>query len=122
MYGAGKLSFRGVAAQAQAVASVSDVAVLKRFRKCGDWLALILDHLLAARAGISVGAAVPRLVLVDGSTVSVPGSGGSDWRLHARDAPAAGRFTELRLTDVSTAERLSCVAVRPGDVVVADRG
>jgi hypothetical protein len=124
MYGAGKLSFRGVAAEATAldVASISDVAVLKRFRKCGDWLAVILDHLLAARAGVSGDATVPRLALVDGSTVSVPGSGGSDWRLHARYEPAVGRFTDLLLTDASTAERLSCVAVRPGDVIVADRG
>jgi hypothetical protein len=112
MYGAGKLSLRGVAAEATAldVASLSDVAVLKRLRRCGDWLALILDHLLAARAG------VPRLALVDGSTVSVPGSQGSDWRLHARDQPAAGRFTDLVLTDASTAEGLRCVAVSPGEV------
>jgi hypothetical protein len=124
MYGAGKLSLRGVAAEATAldVASLSDVAVLQRLRRCGDWLALILDHLLAARAGVTRPAAVPRLALVDGSTVSVPGSQGSDWRLHARYEPAAGRFTDLVLTDASTAEGLSCVAVSPGDVIVADRG
>jgi hypothetical protein len=83
MYGTGKLSLRGVATEATAldVASLSDVAVLKRLRNCGDWLALILDHLLAARAGVTQAAAVPRLALVDGSTVSGPGSDGSDWRL-----------------------------------------
>jgi hypothetical protein len=124
MYGAGKLSLRGVAAEATAldVAALSDVAVLKRLRNCGDWLALILDHLLAARAGVPQGAAVPRLALVDGSTVSVPGSEGSDWRLHARYEPAVGRFTDLVLTDAATAEGLRCVAVSPGDVIVADRG
>jgi len=124
MYGAGKLSLRGVSAEATelGVAAISDVAVLNRLRNCGDWLALILDHLLAARAGVTASAAVPRLALVDGSTVSVPGGTGSDWRLHARYEPAAGRFTDMVLTDAHTAERLSCVAVSPGDVIVADRG
>ena len=32
------------------------------------------------------------LSLVDGSTVSLPASEGSDWRLHARYEPARGRF------------------------------
>jgi hypothetical protein len=124
MYGAGKLSLRGVAAEATEldVAAISNVAVLKRLRHCGDWLAVILDHLLAARAGVASKGAVPRLALVDGSTVTVPGGKGSDWRLHARYEPAVGRFTDLVLTDASTAEALSCVAVSPGDVIVADRG
>ena len=124
MYGAGKLSLRAVAAEASELelASLSDVAVLNRLRNSGDWLALILDHLLAGQAGVAAGRAVPRLALVDGSTVSGPGSGGSDWRLHARYEPAAGRFTSLTLTDASTAEGLSCIAVNPGDVVTADRG
>jgi len=124
MYGAGKLSLRGVAAEATAleVAALSDVAVLHRLRHCGDWLALILDRLLAARAGVRRGRGVARLALVDGSTVSVPGSVGSDWRVHARYEPAVGRFTDLVLTDAHTAERLSCVAISPGDVMVSDRG
>lgn len=124
MYGVGKLSLRGVAAEANEleIASLSDVAVLNRLRGSGDWLALILDHLLAGGAGVAAGPAVPRLALVDGSTVSSPGSRGSDWRLHARYEPAAGRFTSLTLTDASTAERLNHVAVIPGDVIMTDRG
>lgn len=124
LYGVGKLSLRCVAAEASALelASLSDVAVLNRLRHSGDWLALILDHLLAGQAGVAAVAGITRLALVDGSTVSAPGSTGSDWRLHARYEPAAGRFTSLTLTDASTAEGLSCVAVSAGDVVVADRG
>ena len=124
MYGVGKLSLRGVAAEAGELelASLSDVAVLNRLRHSGDWLALILDHLLAGQAGVAAVAGITRLALVDGSTVSAPGSTGSDWRLHARYEPAAGRFTSLTLTDASTAEGLSCVAVSPGDVIMADRG
>ena len=60
--------------------------------------------------------------LVDGSTVSVAGSQGSDWRLHARYEPARGRFTDLVVTEATIAEALCCMAVRPGDVLVQDRG
>jgi IS4 transposase len=42
--------------------------------------------------------------------------------LHARYEPARGGFTDLLITEASTAEALSCVAVRPGDVMVQDRG
>ncbi len=45
-----------------------------------------------------------------------------DWRLHARYETAVGRFTDLVITEARTAEALCCVAVRPGDVVVHDRG
>jgi hypothetical protein len=127
MYGAEALSLRHVAAEAGVlrIADISDVAVLNRLRGCGDWLALLLERLLARHAGLSLDAAdgpMLRLALVDGTTVSAPGSAGSDWRLHARYEPSAGRFSDLVLTDASQAESLSCVAIVPGDVVLCDRG
>jgi IS4 transposase len=42
--------------------------------------------------------------------------------LHARYEPARGCFTSLTITEATTAEALCCVAVRPGDVLVQDRG
>ena len=127
MYAADGYSLRGVSAEAAMldIAQISDVAVLNRLRNCGDWLALLLERLLAGRVGltgdIAQGPAL-RLALVDGSTISAPGSAGSDWRLHARYEPSAGRFTDLVLTEASEAERLSCVAITPGDVMLCDRG
>jgi hypothetical protein len=90
-------------------------------RGCGDWLA----RLLARHDGLCGEAAddpMLRLALVDGSTVSAPGSAGSDRRLHARYEPGAGSCTDLVLTDASQALWLCCVAIRPGDVVLCDRG
>jgi len=118
------LSLRSVAGQATeaGIADLGDVSLLDRLRNAGEFLADVLDHLLADGSGEALTEGRLRLALVDGSTVSVPGSGGSDWRLHARYEPARGRFTDLSITDASTAEALSCVAVRPGDVLVQDRG
>lgn len=124
LYGPGGLSLRGVAsfATTAGIADLCDVSLLDRLRNSGDYLADVLDHLLAHGRGDAHLGGRLQLSLVDGSTVSVPGSKGSDWRLHARYEPARGRFTDLSITDASTAEALSCVAVRPGDVLVQDRG
>lgn len=126
LYGPGGLSLRSVASFAceAGIADVCDVSLLDRLRNCGDWLADVLDQLLAHKRGQARGQAPGRFcfALVDGSTVSSPGSKGSDWRLHARYEPARGGFTDLRITPATTAEMLDCVAVFPGDVMVQDRG
>jgi hypothetical protein len=124
LYGPGGLSLRGVASFATeaGIADLCDVSLLERLRHSGDFLADVLNHLLAHGRGEAPTDGRLQLALVDGSTVSVGGSDGSDWRLHARYEPAHGRFTDLVITEATTAEALECVEVRPGDVVVADRG
>jgi hypothetical protein len=124
LYGPGELSLRSTASFASeaGIAELCDVSLLDRLRNAGDHLADILDHLLAHSRGDTPAEGQLQLNLVDGSTVSVPGSKGSDWRLHARYEPARGCFTSLTITEATTAEALCCVAVRPGDVLVQDRG
>lgn len=124
LYGPGGLSLRGTASFATeaGIAELCDVSLLERLQNSGDYLADILDHLLAHRRDGAPTEGRLQLNLVDGSTVSVPGSDGSDWRLHARYEPARGCFTDLIITEAKTAEALCCVAVRPGDVLVQDRG
>lgn len=124
LYGPGGLSLRSTASYATeaGIAELCDVSLLERLRNAGDFLGDVLAHLLAEPRGDAGGEGRLHLSLVDGSTVSVGGSSGTDWRLHARYEPARGRFTDLVVTEATTAEALSCVAVRPGDVLVQDRG
>lgn len=124
LYGPGKMSLRSVAGYATeaGIADLCDVSLLDRLRNAGDFLADVLDKLLADRRGDQPTDGRLQLTLVDGSTVSIPGSNGSDWRLHARYEPVRGCFTDLSITEATTAEALCCVAVRPGDVLVQDRG
>lgn len=124
LYGPGGLSLRSTASYATeaGIADLCDVSLLDRLRNAGDFLSDILTHLLAQRRDDAVTDGRLRLSLVDGSTVSVAGSTGSDWRLHARYEPARGGFTDLMVTEATTAEALCCVAVRPDDVLVQDRG
>ena len=124
LYGPGRLSLRSTASYATeaGIADLCDVSLLDRLRNANDFLTDVLAHLLAHRRGEAPTNGCLRLSLVDGSTVSLAGSSGSDWRLHARYEPARGGFTDLVVTEATTAEALSCVAVPPGDVLVQDRG
>lgn len=100
---------------------LSDVAVLKRLRRCGPWLAVVTGQLLRQRAAVG-GLPAMRLRLVDATTVSRPGSNGAEWRLQACYDAGRGCFDEFVLTDVSGGESVRRYPLRPGDVLVADRG
>ncbi len=122
-YGPGGMSLRSAAAWAglNDVAAISDVALLKRLCGSADWLGEIAGALLrnASNAGSATGAR--RLRIADGSSISQPGSKGTDFRLHATYEPALTRFTHLELTDAHGGEAFSRTHLQEGDVVVGDR-
>jgi hypothetical protein len=122
-YGPGGMSLRSAAAWAGVndVASLSDVALLKRLRGAADWLGGIAGALLenvCAKSPVEKGR---RLRIADGSSISRPGSAGTDWRLHVTYEPALARFTHLEVSDVHGGEGFFRVPLRQGDIVVGDR-
>lgn len=121
-YGPGGLSLRGAAAWAEltGLASLSDVAVLKRLRGTGDWLARIVTALLAIRPRERERR--HRLKLIDATTICPPRTACALWRLHVAYDPAQGRFDALQLTDERGGEHLERFGVARGDLVIADRG
>lgn len=122
-YGPGGMSLRSAAAWAGVndVASLSDVALLKRLRGAADWLGDIAGALLENACAKSAAPTGRRLRIVDGSSISRPGSAGTDWRLHATYEPALARFTHLEISDVHGGESFFRVPLRQGDIVVGDR-
>jgi hypothetical protein len=124
-YGFCGFSLRQTAAYAQTVgfASISDVALLKRLRRCGPWLGELLAQKLAQRSGR---AELPGnhlcLRLIDATTVARPGSTGIDWRLHMNMNVSRGRVDHIDLTDAKGAETLTRFAFTSSDLVIADRG
>jgi len=123
VYGFCGYSLRQTAAWAEAaeVASLSDVALLKRFRKTSDWLGHLLGIKLAERV-TPVPANQTRLRLIDATTVSAPGSKGTDWRVHLDFDLGALAISEIQLTQVHGGESLLRYEFEPGEMVVADRG
>jgi len=61
------------------------------------------------------------LRVADGSSISKPGSKGTDWRVHCVYDLGRGGFSHLDLTDSHGAEGLCRGAPVPGEVRIADR-
>ena len=103
------------------VADISAVALLKRLRHSAPWLEQLVAHLLGMRLAQGQPMGV-RLRLCDATTISRPGSQGTDWRVHLSLNLAQMQVDELTLTDVKGGEGLQHFAIAPGDILVADRG
>ncbi len=122
--GPGGLSLRETAAWASTmgIAEISNPGVKYRLDKSVEFLAAVMNGLLAARAASSSLFWPGRsLHLADGTCISKPGSTGTDWRVHGVFDLGAGGFSHLELTDAKGAE--SILRGRPvaGEVRIADR-
>src|SRR6266545_4386821 len=100
---------------------LSDVALLYRLRGTRGWLGALVAGLVADGRTAALGRPV-RLRLVDATTVSRPGSTGTDWRGHLSLSLAPLAIDGLELTDGHGAEALGRHPAGPGDIQVADRG
>jgi len=126
VYGYCNLSLRGTAAWASAaqVVEFSDVALLKRLKGSADWLALLLTQQLAARieAWPELQARGGRVRLIDATSISRPGSTGTDWRIHLGFDLRTLSIDQVVLSGAETGESLSHFALQADDIVVADGG
>jgi hypothetical protein len=125
-YCLGGMGLRSASAWAASsgLADLSNVALLKRLRRCGPWI----EHLegLLLSEGIQPVAGGRRIRLLDGTTVPKAGREAKKnnglWRLHcAFDLPAE-RFSFIEMTDEKDGERLDRPSFAKGDIVIADRG
>lgn len=123
-YGFCGLSLRQTAAWAETlgVASLSDVALLKRLRNAADWLGHLLGVKLAERSGMLPSDLPFRLRLVDATAISRVGSSGTDWRVHLSFNLASLSIDHIQLTDHSGGESLTRFPVAAGDLIIGDRG
>lgn len=123
VYGFCGYSLRQTAAWAEAaeVALLSDVALLKRFRNASEWLGHLIGIKLAERV-TPILLNQSRLRLIDATTVSAPGSKGTDWRIHLDFDLGAMAISEIQVTQVEGGESLLRYEFDPGELVVADRG
>lgn len=120
-YGPGGRSLRVTAAEAAAhgIADVSDVALLGRLQRCPNWLTALCETLLPA-GDQPAGDGVERLVrLVDGSRIEGPGK--TCWRLHLCYDAGRQRIADFTVTPMAQGEKLDRVAIRPGEIYIADR-
>lgn len=123
-------SLRETAARAAlaGMANISDVALLKRLRGCGNWFEWMGQQLRRslepAQPGMAAGPWLSgkRLLAVDGSVVSEPGATGSQWRLHYAISLPDLRSQQVHLGPASQGESLKRLEISAGDILMADRG
>ena len=124
-YCLGGRGFRSTAAWAAAIglADLSNVALLQRLRRSGDWLALLVGEALAAAAPH---ASRGRLIrIIDATTVAKAGrlakTSNKLWRIHSAFDLPGERFGFFELTDQQGGETLDRIPVVDGEIRIADR-
>jgi hypothetical protein len=124
--GAG-LSLRQAAARAKrtGLASISDVALLKRLRGASRWLQILAEKMFASSPFRRPLGEVPPdrcIRVVDATNVSEPGSTGTDWRIHYVLELPTLECDFFEVTDISGGETYKRLPVSPGDIILGDRG
>src|SRR5437763_1990870 len=113
--GPGGLSLRQTAAWAsmQGIAELSSPGVKYRLDQATEFLAALVERLLAAKLpGPELRWPGRTLRLADGTCVSKPGSIGTDWRVHGVFDLGRGGFSNLELTDQQEAAEATRSALR----------
>ena len=112
-------------AHVQGIASVTDVALLKRLRSSEGWLRELARRMYEASRFAHSSTTAPegrRLRAVDATTVEEPGATGTNWRVHYCISLPDLRCDFYELTDVRGGETYKRVPVAPGDIILGDRG
>jgi len=114
-------------AAAMGLASLSNVAVLKRLRNSVEWLEQLVSRSLGAgarEAGLAAAKGRP-VRLVDATSVAKAGRAAREscgrWRIHSVFDLASERFTAFEVTDESEGEVIDRADVVPGEIRVGDR-
>ena len=126
-WGTGGLRSTAAWAEAIGLASLSNVAVLKRLRKSVDWLERLVCRLIdtgSREAGVAAAKGRP-VRLVDATSVAKAGRDAREscgrWRIHSVFDLESERFTAFDLTDESEGEVIDRAEVVAGEIRVADR-
>ncbi len=124
-YCLGEGGLRSVATWAGAIGlvDISNVGLLYRLRKSGDWLALLISQVLANATPRPVQGRLIRRV--DATVVAKAGRAAKRenalWRVHSVFELPSGRFGCFELTDRKGGERLDRMAVIGGEIRIGER-
>jgi hypothetical protein len=123
--GPGGKSLRETAAWAtlSGLAEISNPGLKMRLDNAVEFLGAIVSGLLATRQrGGRLHWPGRHLQLADGTSISQPGSQGTDWRVHGVYDLGRGGFSHLEVTDARGGENLNRGTPVAGEVRIADRG
>ena len=106
------------------IASISDVALLKRLRTSGEWFRWmavgVMGQWIEKQPAAIFGQEL-RIRVIDGSTIQEPGSTGSTWRIHYSIGLPSLQCDEVYVTSPEIGESFERFTVHPGDLFLGDR-
>ena len=113
-----------VRAREQSIADISDVALLKRLRSSEAWLRSLTSEMIGtgSEAIVKQVSAQRRIRVVDATTVEEQGGAGTNWRVHYTLCLPSLDCDFFEVTDAHGGETYRRIPVRPGDLLLADRG
>src|SRR5713101_3893138 len=111
-------------ARGAGIARLTAVALWKRLRRAADWSGHLLAQALAEHARLRQDRLPARLRvrLIDASSISGPGSQGTDYRVHLQLDLGTLTTAEVTLTDAREGESLKRCGLGPGEIAMGDRG
>lgn len=115
------LAETSVRARQMGLGELNPSAVYKRLRAAEEWLRWMADQLRLS-LGIRRPLGSRRIRVADATTISEPGSTGTDWRIHYALDLASLQCDYFQLTDVGGGETWRRFPVSPGDILLGDRG
>ncbi len=115
------LAETAVRARQMGLAQFNQSAVYKRLRLAEEWLRWMADQ-MRAHLGMARPQLRQRVRVVDGTSISEPGSTGTDWRIHYAIDLATLQCDFFLLTNVHGGETWRRYPVQRGEILVGDRG
>ena len=115
------LAETSVRAQQMGLGQLNPSAIYRRLRSAEDWLRWMADQLRASLGIVRPKRGEPVRV-ADATTISEPGSTGTDWRIHYAIDLASLQCEFFELTDVQGGETWRRFPVQRGEIWIGDRG
>lgn len=110
-------------AESMDLVSISDVALLKRFRRCGPWLGHLILNKLTERREIDASVQTNlRVRIVDATHLCSPGATGTEWRLHLGLDLGSLMIDHVQFSDFKVGESFDRFPVTVGELLIGDRG
>jgi len=115
------LAETSVRARQLGLGQLNPAAVYKRLRSAEHWLRWLAEQ-TRCRLGFARPTTQRPVRAVDATSISEPGSTGTDWRIHYSINLASLQCDYFSLTDVTGGETWRRIPVKPGDILIGDRG
>lgn len=104
------------------LAQISSVGIYKRMKASAEWLRWMAEGLMKQNIEIPKSTHEGlRVRLVDATTVTEPGSTGSEWRIHYSLQLKPLLCDHFEVTDKHVGESFQRIAIEKGDLLVGDR-